>query len=96
MIFLVAALRLDGRLLSGRLAKFALSPGRLASAFIVLSQFFALSDLVTCSFIQDRLQAAGSSPDLGAGGCLPSGHRLLRHLVVRGSLSLLWRDVRVL
>ena len=33
IIFLVAALRLDGRLLSGRLAKFALSPGRLASTF---------------------------------------------------------------
>ena len=33
IIFLVAALRRDGRLLSGRLAKFALSPGRLASAF---------------------------------------------------------------
>ena len=33
IIFLVAALRRDGRLLSGRLAKFALSPGRLASTF---------------------------------------------------------------
>ena len=96
IIFLVAALRLDGRLLSGRLAKFALSPGHLASAFHRVILLFALSDLVTCFFIQGRLQAAGSSPDLGAGGCLPSGHRLLRHPVVRGSLSLLWRDVRVL
>ena len=64
--------------------------------FIVLFKFFTLLDLVTCFSIQDRLQAAGSSPDMGAGGCLLAGHRLLRHLVVSGSLSLLWRDVRVL
>ena len=91
-----AAMRLNMRLRFGRLARFALTPGALGEHLSLCSWIFLLLRSCNLSYVQGGLQAAESSSEMGTGGRVPSGYRLLRRPLVCWSVLLLRRRVRVL
>ena len=89
-------MRLSMRLKFGRLARFALTLGRLANIFHLVALLFLLLKSCNLSYVQGGLQAAESSSEMGTGGRVSSGYRRLRRHLVRRSVLLLRRRVRVL